>query len=42
LDNTKDETLKKKFRYLTKDFEILKVNKEIGNLAKVYGTLIRG
>ena len=36
LDNTKDETLKKKFRDLTKDFEILKVNKEIRELAEVY------
>jgi predicted nucleic acid-binding protein len=36
LDNTKDETLKKKFRDLTKNFKVLKVNKKIRDLAGVY------
>ena len=36
LDNTKDETLKKKFRDLTKNFKVLKVNKKIRDLAEIY------
>lgn len=36
LDNTKDEMLKKKLRDLIKDFNILKVNKNIRDLAEVY------
>jgi len=36
LENTKDETLKKKFRKLIKDFKVLKINKEIRDLAKAY------
>jgi len=36
LDNTKDETLKKKFRDLIKNFTVLKVNKKIRDLAEVY------
>ena len=36
LDNIKDETLKGKFRDLTKDFKVLKVNKNIRDLAEVY------
>ena len=36
LDNTKDEMLKKKLRDLIKDFNILKVNKNIRELAEVY------
>jgi len=36
LDNTKDEMLKQKFRDLTKNFTILKVNKQIRAVAEVY------
>jgi predicted nucleic acid-binding protein len=36
LDATKDETLRKRLRKLVKDFKILKPNKKIRELAKVY------
>ncbi|MDO8723299.1 MAG: type II toxin-antitoxin system VapC family toxin [Syntrophales bacterium] len=36
LENTKDERLKKKFRLLVKDFNILKINSEIRSLANIY------
>jgi len=36
LDDTKDETLRKRLRRLIKAFKILKANRKIGHLAKVY------
>lgn len=36
LDNTKDETLKMKLKKLVKDFESLKINNTIEDLAKAY------
>lgn len=36
LEDTKDETLRRKLRKLIKGFKVLKVNKEIRDLARVY------
>jgi len=36
LDNTKDDTLRMKLKKLVKDFESLKINKPIEDLAKAY------
>ena len=36
LEETKDETLRKKFKSLIKDFKVLKTNKKIRDLANAY------
>ena len=36
LKDTKDETLRKEFRKLIKDFKVLKTNEKIRDLARVY------
>jgi len=36
LDNTKDEDLRTRLKYLVKNFEILKTNEDIKTLAKAY------